>query len=141
MLLDANILLYVIDRNSPFHDAAQSWLGSVVNGTERIALPWQTIGAFLRLSTHPRISESPLSSSQADSFVAGLLARDTVWIPPTTEATYRVFSRINSQLSISGNLVPDALLGALAIEHGLEVITADGDFARLPGVRWRNPLA
>ena len=63
------------------------------------------------------------------------------WIPPATEATARVYGDLASRLSITGNLVPDAMLAALAIEHGLELWSADTDFARFPGLRWRNPLS
>lgn len=140
MIVDANLLLYAVDRTSPQHDAAAMWLTEVLNGEERVGLPWQTIGAFLRISTHPRVTASPLDGPSAWSHVADWLAAGPAWIPPATERTARVYERLLGATPITGNLVPDAMLAALAVENGVEVCTADTDFARFPGVRWRNPL-
>jgi toxin-antitoxin system PIN domain toxin len=140
MLLDANILLYASDAGSPQHQPAAALLTSLMNGTRRVGLPWQTIGAFVRISTNPRAYVSPATGPEAWSWVEGWLARDVAWIPPATEATARVYGQLCSQLSVTGNLVPDAMLAALAIEHGLELWSTDTDFARFPGLRWRNPL-
>jgi len=140
MLLDANILLYAIDDTSPHHELAASWLTEALNGTQRVALPWQTIGAFVRISTHPRISERPLSGSAAWGIVESWLSRDLVWIPPTSERTAHIFGDLVATSGATGNLVTDAQLAALAIEHGLPVVSADTDFDRFAGVRRINPV-
>lgn len=140
MIVDANLLLYAIDSSSRFHVAAAAWLESVLNGDVAVGLPWQTIGAFVRISTHPRVLENPLSGAAAWSFVDEWLATAPAWIPPATEATARIYGQLCSQTSITGNLVPDAMLAALAIERGVEIVSHDADFARFPGVRWRNPI-
>ena len=140
MLLDANILLYATDAGSPQHQPAAALLTSLMNGTRRVALPWQTIGAFVRISTNPRAYVSPATGPEAWAWVEGWLSRDVTWIPPATAATARVYGQLSSQLSVTGNLVPDAMLAALAIEHGLELWSTDTDFARFGGLRWRNPL-
>jgi uncharacterized protein len=140
MLLDANLLLYAVDSRSPFHDVAAGWLTDTLNGRRRVGLPWQTIGAFVRIITHPRVTAEPLSSERAWAYVGAWLDADPVWIPPATDRTARVLLQLTSEMGITGNLVPDAQLAALAIEHGLEVLSADTDFGRFPSVRWRNPL-
>ena len=140
MLLDANILLYAIDAGSPQHRPAAALVMSLMNGTRRVGLPWQTIGAFVRMSTNPRAYASPATGPEAWAWVEGWLGRDVTWIPPATEATARVYGQLSSQVPLTGNLVPDAMLAALAIEHGLELWSTDTDFARFPGLRWRNPL-
>jgi toxin-antitoxin system PIN domain toxin len=140
MLLDANLLLYAVDSTSAEHDAAATWLEGTLNGTRRVGLPWQTIGAFLRISTHPRVTTNPLTSAAAWSFVDEWLGADPVWVPPATERTARVLGSLTAEVGVTGNLVPDAQLAALALEHGLIVQTADTDFGRFPGVRWENPL-
>lgn len=140
MLIDANLLLYAIDSGSPFNERAAVWLEDMLNGDRRVGLPWQTIGAFLRISTHPRVATNPLTSADAWGFVADWLASDPVWIPPATERTAAVYGRLVVDLDITGNLVTDAQLAALAIEHGLAVCSADTDFARFPDLRWENPL-
>lgn len=141
MLVDANLLLYAVDRASSDHAAASAWLEEVLNGDRRVGLPWQTIGAFVRIITHPRVTTDPLSSERAWAYVGAWLASGPAWIPPATERTGRVLQSLAATRSITGNLVPDAQLGALALEHGLEVMSADTDFAKFPEVRWRNPLA
>lgn len=140
MLVDANLLLYAVDAESPENQVAAEWLENVLNGDRRVGLPWQTIGAFLRIATHPRITANPLSSLEAWRYVASWLAMDPVWIPPATERTAMVLARLIAATPVTANLIPDAQLAALAIEHGLTVISADTDFARFREVRWENPL-
>ncbi len=140
MLLDANVLLYAVDARSQQNAAASRWLDSALNGDRRVGLPWQTIGAFLRIATHPRVTTQPLTSDGALGFVRSWLDADPVWIPPATERTAAVLARLSTTTPVTGNLVPDAQLAALAIEHGLTVMSSDTDFARFPEVRWHDPL-
>ncbi|GAB3221081.1 TA system VapC family ribonuclease toxin [Mycolicibacterium hippocampi] len=141
MIVDANLLLYAVDETSAHNATAASWLEGVLNGDSRIGLPWQTIGAFLRIATHPRVAENPLSGTDAWRYVAEWLAVPVVWIPPATETTARVYERLCGQVETTGNLVPDAQLAALAVEYGVELASADTDFVRFPGLRWINPLS
>ena len=140
MIVDANLLLYAVDQTSAHNAVAASWLEDALGGDCRVGMPWQTIGAFLRIATHPRIAENPLSGSEAWRYVTEWLAVPAVWIPPATEATARIYAKLCEHIEIAGNLVPDALLAALAIEHGVELASADTDFMRFPGLRWINPL-
>ncbi|MEB3067959.1 TA system VapC family ribonuclease toxin [[Mycobacterium] vasticus] len=141
MILDANLLLYAVDEDSKHNPTASAWLEDVLAGPNRIGLPWQTIGAFLRIATHPRVAANPLTATQAWGYVADWLAVPVVWIPPAIESTARVYARICAQVDVTGNLVPDAQLAALAMEHGVELASADTDFQRFPGLRWFNPLS
>lgn len=140
MLLDANILLFAVDASSDQHDDAADWLTDVLNGDRRVGLPWQTIGAFLRISTHPRVATHPLSAADAWSYVHSWLEAPTTWIPPATERTASILAALVTDVPVTGNLVPDAQLAALAIEHGLVLYSADTDFGRFSGLRWVNPL-
>lgn len=141
MLVDANLLLYAVDVRSPHHEPAAAWLEEVLNGPRLVGLPWQTIGAFVRIITHPRVTSRPLSADAAWGYVSSWLTAGSTWVPPATERTASVLAELGSRLRITGNLVPDAQLAALAIEHGLVVLSADSDFARFPGLRWENPVA
>ncbi len=141
MLLDANILLDGFNTASRRHDAARILLSDIFSGTTRVALPWQTIGAFVRISTNPRAFAEPLTGPEAWSYVEQWLGRSVTWIPPATQLTAAVYGTLARQLNVTANLVPDAMLAALAIEHGQELWTADSDFARFPGLTWRDPLA
>lgn len=140
MIVDANLLLYAVDEASAHHRAAARWLEEALHGDGRVGLSWQTIGAFLRIVTHPRVTENPLAGAEAWQYVADWLAVPVVWIPPVTESTARVYAKLCAQVEVTGNLVPDAQLAALAIEHGVEIASADTDFLRFPGLRWTNPL-
>lgn len=140
MLLDANILLYAVDQRSPHHERASAWLIDAMTGAQRIALPWQTIGAFVRITTHPRILAHPLSTEDAWTIVEQWLAAPQVWIPPPTERTADLLGQLVRRHHLSGNAIPDAQLAALAIENGIAIVSADTDFARFPDVRWINPL-
>lgn len=140
MLLDANVLLYSVDRSSPHHAVSSRWVESAFNGPHRIALPWQTIGAFLRISTHPRVFARPLSSAQAWTTLQLWLNTPASWVPNATERTVRILGTLIESLDIRGNLVTDAQLAALALEHGVPLVSADSDFARFADLRWINPL-
>ncbi len=141
MLLDANVLLYSVDKSSRQHIQCAEWIRSAFTGPHRIALPWQTIGAFLRIATHPRVFSRPLSSDSAWTVVEQWLAAPNCWIPEATERTARILGKLINELDIRGNLVTDAQLAALAIEHGVPVVSVDSDFARFGEINWINPLA
>jgi uncharacterized protein len=141
MLIDANLLIYAVDTTVPEHGPASAWLTEQLNGHRRVGLPWESLTAFLRITTHPRATTEPLRPAEAWRFVHDWLSLDLVWTPVATERHADVLAGILDRHRISGNLVPDAHLAALAIEHGLEICSADTDFARCTEVRWRNPLA
>lgn len=141
MIVDANVLLYAIDSASPYHARAAAWLTDALTGDMRVGLPWQTIGAFLRIGTHPRVLASPMTAADAQRYVDTWLDLETVWVPPATEHTARIYSELARKHRVTGNLVPDAQLAALAIEHGVAIVSGDTDFARFSEVRWVNPFA
>jgi uncharacterized protein len=141
MLLDANVLIYAVSAASPHNESARNWLTEALNGAERIALPWQTIGAFVRITTSSRINEYPLTPEASWSFVSEWLDHELTWIPPTGTLTATIFGQLLAETSPSGNMITDAQLAAVAIEHGIAVVSADSDFARFTRVRWINPFA
>jgi toxin-antitoxin system PIN domain toxin len=140
MLVDANILLFAVDARSLFHTRARDWLTELLNGPRRVALPWLSLGAFVRISTNPRASDQPLTPSQAWQHITDWLACDSAWIPNPTEHHARVLGSLVTKYELRGNLVTDAQVAALAIEHGLTVCSADTDFARFDEIRWLDPL-
>lgn len=141
MLVDANILLYAVDEQSLPHDAARRWLEAALNGSRRVGLPWQSLLAFVRIVTHPRALATPLTPADAWSFVADWLDAPAAWVPQPGRGYRETLRRLVCDLDLRGNLVSDAALAALALEHGLGVVSADSDFARFPGLTWLNPLA
>ena len=140
VLLDANLLLYSVDQDSRHHVRCAEWVSSAFGGQRRIALPWQTIGAFLRIATHPRVFARPLSVEDAWAAIEQWIAAPVCWVPAATAHTARILGDLVRRTDARGNLVTDAQLAALAIEHSLSVVSLDSDFARFPGLRWINPL-
>ncbi|MBI3684330.1 MAG: type II toxin-antitoxin system VapC family toxin [Acidobacteria bacterium] len=140
ILLDANLLVYARVAGSRQHDAARAWLDEQLDGTAAVGLPWPSLLAFVRLTTNPRIFERPQTVTAAWKQVEEWLNCPAVWIPSPTERHREFLAALLTGSAVRANLVPDAHLAALAVEHGLVLCSTDGDFARFPGLRWRNPL-
>lgn len=141
-LVDANILVYAADEGSEHHPVAQDWLDERTAGVPRsVGLPWPSLLAFLRLVTNPRMYSPPASAVDAWQRIEDWLSRPAVWIPVPGSRHQQVLGEIVRDTHPSGNLVPDAHLAALALEHGLTVVSTDTDFARFPAVAWLNPVS
>ena len=141
ILVDANLLLYAKLSGYPQHEAAHAWLEDELNGAHRVGLPWQSLTAFVRIATNPRLFSAPLSSATACDQVREWLELPNVWAPVPTDRHADLFDSLVRDSVATGNLVSDAHLAALALEHGLILCTTDGDFARFRGLRQRNPIA
>lgn len=141
ILIDANILIYAHVSSFTQHKLARDWLDKQLNAAAPVGLPWTSLIAFLRLVTNPRVFERPEPIADAWQIVRMWLAAETAWIPQPTEHHADVLDEFLALPGIHGNLVPDAHLAALAVEHGLTLCSTDGDFARFPGLRWLNPIA
>jgi hypothetical protein len=141
MLVDANVLLYAVDTTSPFHEKSKAWVEAALNGPRRVGIPWSSLTAFLRIVTNPRALAHPLSPSAAWEAVEQWLDVPAVWVPPPGRGHREILGRLVRDLDLRGNLVPDAVLAALCIEHGLTMVSADSDFARFTEIRWHNPVA
>jgi uncharacterized protein len=140
ILVDANLLIYAHVSSFPQHAQAGSWLDSQLSGTDRVGLPWPSLLGFLRIVTNPRVFERPEPMGQAWRQVQDWLEPDVVWIPQPTERHRDVMGKLVMTAGVQANLVPDAHLAALAIEHGLLLCSTDGDFGRFADLRWQNPL-
>jgi toxin-antitoxin system PIN domain toxin len=129
-IVDANVLLYAVNRQSLQHQAAHRWLTDALSGNEVVGLPWVSLLAFIRLSTSRRIFASPLPAADAMKVVESWLAQPAaVTVEPTTRHT-SVLRGLLEQAGTAGNLTTDAHIAALAIEHGGTVVTFDRDFER-----------
>lgn len=140
ILVDANLLVYAQASSLPQHAPAKAWLDARLSDGAPVGLPWESLLAYLRLVTNPRVFRKPLSVGSAWSQVQAWLDSDGVWIPLPTERHRSLLDRLLIRTGAHGNLIHDAHLAALALEHGLELCSTDGDFARFPDLRWRNPL-
>jgi len=141
ILIDANLLIYASDKLSTQHSTAKDWLDRQLIGPVRVGLPWPSLLAFLRVVTNPRIYARPASAREAWGQVLAWLGCAPVWIPQPTERHAEILGQLLVLPGVRANLVYDADLATLAIEHGLILCSTDGDFGRFPGLRWENPLA
>jgi toxin-antitoxin system PIN domain toxin len=141
ILIEANNLIYTHLSSFRQHDVARDWLDRQLNGLARVGLPWPGLLAFLRLVTNPRVFEHAEPIGDAWNQVLAWLACDTTWVPEPTERHSEVLGAFLALPGVHANLVPDAHLAALAMEHGLTLCSTDGDFARFPRLRYVNPLA
>lgn len=139
-LPDANVLLYAVDEASPRHDPARTWLESALSGAETVAFAWTVLLAVVRLSTRPVVFQRPLAAGEALDLVDGWLSQPSTVVVHPTDRHAAVLRELLAPLSTAGNLVPDAHLAALAIEHGAELYSSDADFSRFSGLRWVDPL-
>ena len=141
ILVDANLLIYAHVDSYPQHERARQWLDEQLNGYDPVGLPWNSLLAFLRLVTNPRVFEQPGTMIHAWSQVVAWLGCEPVRVPQPGDRHAEILGELLTGTGVHANLVPDAHLAALAIEHGLTLCSSDGDFARFPRLRWMNPLS
>ena len=140
ILPDVNVLVYAHREDAHDHRSYRDWLEAVINADSAFGLSDLVVSGFLRIVTHPRIFTSPSSLVEAMQFAEDLRGRPNCVAVTPGRDHWRIFRRLCDEAGAKGNLVPDAFFAAMAIEHGCEWITTDGDFARFPGLRWRHPL-
>jgi toxin-antitoxin system PIN domain toxin len=140
-VLDLNLLLYAVNRDSPHHARARRWLEATLSADEPVGLPWVVILGFLRLATSDRVLSRPLKTRQAIELVHGWLAQTIVVPVGPGDHHWSILRALLDETGTAGNLTTDAHLAALAIERGAELCSTDADFTRFPSVRWVNPIA
>ncbi len=140
ILVDANLLIYAEDSLSPHHEEARKWWDAQLSGISAICLCWTVISAFIRISTNRRVFEHPLSIQEATQRVQSWIDQPSTRIVNPTEQHWQIFQDLLKRGQAWGNLVSDAYLAALAIEHGCVLCSTDSDFSRFPKVKWKNPL-
>ena len=137
---DLNLLVYAHSSGAPLHEPARQWWEELVNGTERVGVPWAVATGFVRLLTHPSVLSTPAAPEVAVDLMAEWFRSPSV-VPLNPGTLHLVILReMLAAAGVAANLVTDAHIAALAIEHQAEVHSNDNDFARFPGLRWRNPL-
>ncbi len=141
ILVDANILLYAEDSLNPLNRRARKWWDARLSGSESVCLCWIVLSAFIRIGTNPRVFEHPLSLEQAISRVQSWLDQPCTRIIRPTQNHFTIFKQMLLEGQAVANLVTDAHLAALAIEHGCELASTDSDFSRFPKLKWKNPIA
>ncbi len=139
-LVDVNLLLYATFDVYPMHERGRAWLDACINGDARVGLPWETLTAFVRLASNPRVFSPCLSVGQAWKQAQYWLSFPNVWVPCPTAQHRDILGKLLSRYGVTHKHVADAQLAALAISHGLILSSADDDFSRFTELRHENPL-
>lgn len=139
MLVDANVLLCAVNERAAHHERSRAWLRGALDGEEAVGFAWLVLVAFLRLATAPVVFPRPLATADAVATLEVWLAQPVAVRLEPTARHLAVLGGLLAEAGSGGNLVNDAHLAALAVEHDAAVVSFDSDFARFPGVRWRQP--
>jgi len=141
ILVDANLLLYAEDSLSEHHETARNWWDTQLSGSEAVALCWPVVTAFIRIGTNARLHKRPLTLKEAIERVQSWIDQPCVRIIQASEQHWELFQKMLRVGNATANLVSDARLAALAVEHNCVLHSTDTDFARFRGLKWKNPIA
>jgi uncharacterized protein len=140
ILVDSNLLLYAHDSLSEFHAGARQWWDAQLSGTDPVCLSWPVVTAFIRIGTNARLQRRPMTLQEAIDRIESWLSQPCVRVVSPTEHHWDILRGVLRESNAIGNLVYDAHLAALALEHNCELNSSDQDFSRFRGLKWRNPL-
>lgn len=138
-IVDVNVLLYAVNEDAPNHAVARKWLDRSLSGEEPVGFAWQVVLAFLRLTTRHGLFPTPLTTEAATDVVRGWLGEPLAVVVEPTARHLQLLRGLLLETGSRGNLVGDAHLAALALEHGAGIVSFDADFGRFAGVRWTRP--
>lgn len=139
VIVDANVLLYAVDRASAHHEPARTWLDASLAGAEAVGFAWIALLAFIRVGTNPAILPRPMSAEEATGQAEAWLGAPAAVVAQPTARHAGLLRGLLREAGTAGNLTTDGHLAALAIEHGADIVSYDRDFARFPGVKHRLP--
>jgi toxin-antitoxin system PIN domain toxin len=137
---DVNLLLYAYDSDSAFHAKAAAWWQDCLSGPETVGMPPVVIFGFIRIGSHPRVFQNPMTPAELAENVRSWLAQPVVQILESGSDHLDRVLKLLEAIGAAGNLVTDAQIAAFAIEYGADLHTEDSDFMRFPGLQWKNPL-
>lgn len=140
ILVDANLLLYAEDSLSEHHEAACTWWDAQLSRPDRVGLCWPVLNAYIRIGTNPRLHQRPLTLKEATERVQSWFNQSCVRLVQPTDQHWMLFQQMLRSGNAVGNLVSDAHLAALAVEHNCVLYSTDADFSRFRGLKWRNPI-
>jgi len=137
---DVNLLLYAYDSDSAFHAKASAWWQLLLSGVEPVGLPSVVVFGFVRIATNPRVFRDPMTPAETAKHIRSWMAQPVVRILEPPVGHVEEVLELLEALGTAGNLVTDAQIASLAIEHNAILHTADADFLRFPDLRWFNPI-
>ena len=140
-IVDVNVLLYAFNTDAQRHPEAKTWLDTALSGGGTVGFAWVANLAFLRLTTKAGLLAKPASPATAAKQLGEWLSQPSSQIVQPTARHSEILTRLMEETPATGNLVTDAQLAALAIEHRATIASYDDDFERFEGVRWERPRA
>lgn len=140
--VDTTILVYAEISGSSQHAPARDLLTNLAEGALPWAIPWLCVYEFLRIVTHPRVFHPPVPLATALADTRRMLASPSLVLLHETSRHVEIMQRVTTQAGAVGNLIHDAHIAALCLEHGVTtLLTGDRDFSRFAGLRVLNPFA
>ncbi len=140
--IDTNVLVFAEITTSQHHALARGVIEELAEGAAPWAIPWPCAYEFLRVVTHPRVFHPPVPMDRALSDLRQVLASPSLRLLHETPRHPEVMEEVIRISGVSGNLVHDAHIAALCLEHGVtELVTGDRHFARFPGIQVVDPFA
>ena len=137
---DINLVVYAYNEDAPFHGAAKEWWERCLSGTEPVGIAWAVVLGFVRLMSNRRVLAMPMPAREAAEECRRWLLQPNVRVVVPGPTHMDILTGLLTG-PVGPNLVTDAHLAALAIEHQAELHSNDGDFSRFSGLVWRNPIA
>jgi toxin-antitoxin system PIN domain toxin len=139
--LDTNILVYAHRRDSLFHASAIKLVSELAESKAAWAIPWPCLHEFYGVATNPRAYSPPSTPEEAINQIDAWLKSPTLHLLSETSAHWPTLRELIVKARLQGAMVHDARIAALCMAHGVrELLSADRDFNRFPGLRVRNPL-
>jgi toxin-antitoxin system PIN domain toxin len=138
-LLDVNVVLAAHRDDHPHFEAARIWLSELLAARTPFAVPDLVAGSFLRIATNRRIFSIPTPVAAAFDYLRALRGQPAHINLAPGPRHLELFERLCRDADATGDLIPDAQLAAIAIEHACEVVSFDRDFARFAELRWSRP--
>ncbi len=139
-VVDINLLIYAINKDTPHHEKAKQWLEASLSGDEPVGFAWIVILGFIRIITTARVMPQPLLPEDAIDIIDDWLMQPVSRVIVPTDRHWLIFRELLTPLGTAANLTSDAHLAALTIEHGARLFSTDNDFSRFVGLRWSNPI-
>jgi len=138
--VETNVLVYATDTGTDVGGVANELIERLARGPDLLYVFWPALMGFIRVATHPAISERPLTPEEAVGSVVGLLARPHVRAPGEGPGFLQVYKSTAPAMT-RGRQVPDAHIAALMRQHGVGTIyTRDRDFRRFDGISVEDPF-
>lgn len=139
--IDVNILLYASDQSNRWQRRAREFVAECASKSEVLCLTWPTVMSYLRMATHPRIFDTPLSPTEAERNAQALLDLPQTRMLSEDDEFWVTYLKVTSGLPVRGNHVPDAHLAALLLRYGVKTLyTKDRDFRKFDFIDARDPL-